>query len=315
MTLMCINTLHSNTGRPNKLNFPKVINNVFRFWLDQWHRAIFQRKQKKTNNFLLIFHNANYTIDPHRPTCRKWSKTSCAATMKLGFSGWRKRGLLKLSRSDGGDFQHAMETTSCFSYFNSDVIACCSTLLLCASVWLCVCVCFITGSVCCIIQLTLAHLSLPPLPLGTVKSCQQRPSWTRPQTNAKVRNVVFLRRSLFLLNVIAEKRADLCRHATKKKRVSRPPSMQSRSSYAVVFGWSGQVRKQTVRLLDAASQPSVILSLLLVSQLWVGPQRKWPGLLPFLLDWQRRPLSGSRFFAPSSPQMGLSDSPRCCGGD
>lgn len=57
----------------------------------------------------------------------------------------------------------------------------------------------------------------PPLPLGTVKSCQQRPSWTRPQTNAKVRKVVFLLRSLFLLNVIAEKRADLRRHATKKK--------------------------------------------------------------------------------------------------
>lgn len=47
MTLMCLNTLHSNTGRPNELNFPKVINNVFRFWLDQRHRAIFQRKQKK----------------------------------------------------------------------------------------------------------------------------------------------------------------------------------------------------------------------------------------------------------------------------
>lgn len=53
------------------------------------------------------------------------------------YSGQRKEDCLALY-SHSGDFQHTMETTSCFSYFNGDVIDCCSTLPLCVFYnWLC----------------------------------------------------------------------------------------------------------------------------------------------------------------------------------
>lgn len=162
--------------------------------------------------------------------------------------------------SHGGDFQHHMETTSCFSYFYGDVIDCCSTLPLC--------VCFITGSVWYIIQLTMPRLSAPPL--GMAKLFQQRPSWTRLQTNVKVCEVVSPLSNTALFDLSSMYREiswsapqdfqHLKREYHFLKNAGRHPmwefyqNIKSCNSYAVVSDDPGQDRKQTARLLKAASQ-------------------------------------------------------------
>lgn len=94
--------------------------------------------------------------------------------------------------SHSGDFQHHMETTSCFSYFCSDVIGCCSTLLVCVFYnWPCLVHCCANNN--------LSFCSS----LGMAKLYQQRPSLTRLQTNVKVCDfVLFLTSPLFILLLI-----------------------------------------------------------------------------------------------------------------
>lgn len=152
-----------------------------------------------------------------------------------------------------------METTSCFSYFYGDVIGCCSTLLLCVFYnWLC-------------LVRSPANNTLPFCSsLGMAKLYQQRPFWTRLQTNVKVCDVVFsfhhhLCLLWFWLRMIKEisqtALKDIKHISVREKyhfyvfhKIGRHPvcefclNLKSFNSYQVMSG------NKTARLLKAASQ-------------------------------------------------------------